>query len=52
MVVVTHEVGSARQIADRVLMMDAGEIIEDSDHEAFFSNPQHERTRRSLKAVL
>jgi ABC-type polar amino acid transport system ATPase subunit len=52
MVVVTHEVGFARQVADRVIMMDAGEIIEDAEPEAFFTDPQQERTRRFLKAVL
>ena len=52
MVVVTHEVGFARQVADRVLMMDAGEIIEDATPEQFFDDPQQERTRKFLRAVL
>ncbi len=52
MVVVTHEVGFARQVADRVLMMDGGEIIEDATPDAFFDDPQQERTRRFLRAVL
>jgi polar amino acid transport system ATP-binding protein len=52
MVVVTHEVGFAQRVADRVIMMDAGEIIEDAEPEAFFGDPQQERTRRFLKAVL
>jgi polar amino acid transport system ATP-binding protein len=51
MVVVTHEIGFARGVASRVLMMDEGEIIEDGEPGAFFSNPQHERTRRFLDAV-
>jgi ABC-type polar amino acid transport system ATPase subunit len=51
MVVVTHELGFARQVADRVLMMDAGEIIEDATPEDFFGNPRHERTRRFIEAV-
>jgi ABC-type polar amino acid transport system ATPase subunit len=51
MVVVTHEIGFARGAASRVLMMDEGQIIEDGEPEAFFSNPQHERTRRFLDAV-
>ena len=51
MVVVTHEIGFARDVASRVLMMDDGRIIEDGEPEAFFSNPQHERTRRFLDAV-
>ena len=51
MVVVTHEIGFARGVASRVLMMDDGRIIEDGEPEAFFSNPRHERTRRFLDAV-
>jgi ABC-type polar amino acid transport system ATPase subunit len=51
MVVVTHEVGFARKVADRVLMMDEGEIIEDGTPDEFFGNPRHERTRRFLEAV-
>ena len=51
MVVVTHEIGFAKHVADRVVMMDEGEIIEDGAPEAFFANPQHERTRRFLEAV-
>ena len=52
MVVVTHEIGFARQVADRVLMMDAGEIIEDATPDEFFDAPRQERTRRFLRAVL
>ena len=51
MVVVTHEVGFARQVADRVIMMDDGEIIEDAEPAAFFGDPQQERTRKFLEAV-
>jgi len=51
MVVVTHEIGFARRVAGRVLMMDGGEIIEDAPPEEFFGNPQHERTRRFIEAV-
>jgi len=51
MVVVTHEVGFARKVADRVLMMDEGEIIEDGTPDEFFDNPRHERTRRFLESV-
>jgi polar amino acid transport system ATP-binding protein len=51
MVVVTHEIGFARKVADRVLMMDEGEIIEDGAPEEFFDHPRHERTRRFLEAV-
>jgi ABC-type polar amino acid transport system ATPase subunit len=51
MVVVTHEIGFARGAASRVLMMDEGQIIEDGEPNAFFSNPQQERTRKFLDAV-
>jgi polar amino acid transport system ATP-binding protein len=51
MVVVTHEVGFARHVASRVLMMDEGEIIEDGSPDQFFANPKHERTKRFLEAV-
>jgi ABC-type polar amino acid transport system ATPase subunit len=51
MVVVTHEVGFAKKVADRVLMMDEGEIIEDATPDEFFANPRHERTRRFLDSV-
>jgi len=51
MVVVTHEIGFARGVASRVLMMDEGQIIEDGPPDEFFSNPSHERTRRFLDAV-
>ncbi|HET9852148.1 MAG TPA: amino acid ABC transporter ATP-binding protein [Candidatus Limnocylindrales bacterium] len=51
MVVVTHEIGFARGVASRVLMMDEGQIIEDGPPEQLLSNPQQERTRRFLEAV-
>ena len=51
MVVVTHEIGFARHVADRVIMMDEGEIIEDGTPDEFFSAPRQERTRRFLEAV-
>ena len=51
MVVVTHEIGFARGVASRVLMMDEGQIIEDGAPDEFFSNPSQERTRRFLDAV-
>jgi ABC-type polar amino acid transport system ATPase subunit len=51
MVVVTHEVGFAKRVADRVLMMDEGQIIEDGPPDEFFGSPRHERTRRFLEAV-
>jgi ABC-type polar amino acid transport system ATPase subunit len=51
MVVVTHEIGFARRVADRVIMMDEGEIIEDATPDDFFERPRQERTRRFLEAV-
>jgi ABC-type polar amino acid transport system ATPase subunit len=51
MVVVTHEVGFARDVASRVLMMDEGQIIEDGTPDEFFSNPSQERTKKFLEAV-
>ncbi|GAB5468415.1 MAG: amino acid ABC transporter ATP-binding protein [Rhodospirillales bacterium] len=52
MLCVTHEMGFARKVADRVLFMDAGEIIEENRPEAFFSNPKSERARNFLDQVL
>jgi ABC-type polar amino acid transport system ATPase subunit len=52
MLCVTHEMGFARQVADRVIFMDAGQIVETNTPEAFFSSPQHERTRLFLSQVL
>ena len=52
MVVVTHEMGFARQAADRVVFVDAGEIIEDGTPEHFFEDPSHERTKLFLSKIL
>jgi len=52
MVCVTHEMGFARQVADRVVFMDAGEIVEVDTPHAFFNKPQHERTKRFLRQIL
>ncbi len=51
-VCVTHEMGFARQVANRVIFMDQGQIIEQNEPEAFFSNPQHERTKLFLSQIL
>ena len=51
MVVVTHEIGFAKRVADRVIMIDAGAIIEEAPPDQFFGNPQQERTRKFLDAV-
>ena len=52
MLCVTHEMGFARQVADRVIFMDAGQIIEMNEPKAFFANPQHERTKLFLSQIL
>ncbi|WP_202899183.1 amino acid ABC transporter ATP-binding protein [Methylocapsa aurea] len=52
MLCVTHEMGFARQVADRVIFMDAGAIVEINGPEAFFSDPQHERTKAFLGQIL
>ncbi len=52
MVVVTHEMGFARRVADRVVFMDEGEIVEEGPPERIFEAPEHERTRRFLSRVL
>ncbi|BCR05837.1 polar amino acid ABC transporter ATP-binding protein [Desulfuromonas versatilis] len=52
MVCVTHEMGFAREVADRVIFMDAGRIVEENNPEAFFSNPQNERTKSFLSKIL
>lgn len=52
MVVVTHEMGFAREVANKVVFMDGGEIVEANEPDAFFDNPQHERTKAFLKRTL
>ena len=52
MVVVTHEVRFARQVAHRVVLMDGGEVVEQAEPETFFTTPNHERTRRFLEQIL
>ena len=52
MIVVTHEMGFARQVADRVVFMDAGQIVEINTPEEFFNHPQHERTKLFLSQIL
>ncbi len=52
MVVVTHEMGFARQVADRVIFMDEGEIVEQGTPEHFFINPNQERTQLFLSRIL
>ncbi|MFM2443532.1 MAG: hypothetical protein RJB09_718 [Pseudomonadota bacterium] len=52
MLCVTHEMGFARQVADRVMFMDAGQIVEVNRPEEFFGNPRHERTKLFLSQIL
>ncbi|MDS1137461.1 amino acid ABC transporter ATP-binding protein [Nitratireductor indicus] len=52
MLCVTHEMGFARQVADRVIFMDEGRIVEENAPAEFFDNPQHERTKLFLSQIL
>jgi general L-amino acid transport system ATP-binding protein len=52
MLCVTHEMGFARQVADRVIFMDYGQIVEMNTPDEFFKNPQHERTKLFLSQIL
>ncbi|MEW9307865.1 MULTISPECIES: amino acid ABC transporter ATP-binding protein [Labrys] len=51
MVIVTHEMGFARNVADRVVFLDGGRIVESAGPQAFFENPQHARTRDFLRQI-
>jgi len=52
MLVVTHEMGFAKTVANRVIFMDEGQIIEENDPESFFSNPQHDRSKLFLSQIM
>ena len=52
MLCVTHEMGFAKTVANRVIFMDGGEVIEENDPHEFFDNPQHERTQLFLSQIL
>ena len=52
MLVVTHEMGFARKVANRVIFMDEGEIIEENDPETFFNKPKNDRTKLFLSQIL
>ena len=52
MMVVTHEMGFAREVADRVVFMDGGVVVEENSPEELLENPQHERTKQFLSMVL
>jgi ABC-type polar amino acid transport system ATPase subunit len=52
MMVVTHEIGFAKEVADRVVFMDGGVVVEEGPPARLLNDPQHERTRRFLQMVL
>lgn len=52
MLCVTHEMGFAKKVADRVIFMDAGQIVEENEPNEFFNNPQNERTQEFLSQIL
>jgi len=52
MLVVSHEMGFARAAADRIIFMDAGQIVEEAPPDTFFTSPREERTRRFLEHIL
>ena len=52
MIVVTHEMGFANRVADRIIFMDEGQIVEQNDPESFFKNPESDRTKLFLSQIL
>ncbi len=52
MIVITHEMGFAREVADRIIFFDQGRIVEENTPDEFFKNPQHERTKLFLSQIL
>jgi ABC-type polar amino acid transport system ATPase subunit len=52
MICVTHEMGFAKQVADRIIFMDEGEIVEENTPKEFFNNPQNNRTKTFLDQIL
>ena len=52
MIVVTHEMGFAKSVADRVLFMDFGQVVEENEPTEFFENPQNDRTKLFLSQIL
>jgi ABC-type polar amino acid transport system ATPase subunit len=52
MMVVTHEMGFAREVAHRIIFMDEGMIVEEADPDHFFANPQFDRTKQFLSKIL
>jgi len=52
MLVVTHEMGFARKVANRIIFMDEGQIVEENEPQAFFKNPKNDRTKLFLSQIL
>jgi general L-amino acid transport system ATP-binding protein len=52
MLCVTHEMGFAKTVADRVIFMDEGQIVEENEPKKFFTKPKHERTKLFLSQIL
>ena len=52
MICVTHEMGFARQVANRIIFMDQGEIVEENHPEEFFTNPKWDRTQKFLSQII
>jgi polar amino acid transport system ATP-binding protein len=52
MIVVTHEMGFAREVGDRIIFMDQGKVVEKGPVKKFFENPEHERTKNFLRQIL
>ncbi len=52
MIVVSHEMGFAHEVADRIALMNDGEIVEQSDPDSFFGNPREERTKQFISKIL
>ena len=52
MIIVTHEMGFAREVADRIVFFDYGQLVEENTPEEFFHNPQNERTKFFLSQIL
>ncbi|MBI3287796.1 MAG: amino acid ABC transporter ATP-binding protein, partial [Chloroflexi bacterium] len=52
MLVITHEMGFAKEVADRLIFFDEGKLIEEGTPERIFNNPQHERTKQFLSQIL
>jgi len=52
MLIVTHEMGFANEVADRLVFFDGGQVVEEGEPKEIFANPEHERTKQFLNAVL